>query len=105
MYGDRRPYPVAIVTLDQEELPALATQLGIENDDLLYANPKVTDLIQSVVDQVNTKFAQVEQVKKFRILPHDLTIESGDLTPSMKVKRNVVHEKYEETYDSMYGAS
>jgi long-chain acyl-CoA synthetase len=104
MYGDRRPYPVAIVTLDDEERPALAAQLGIENDDLLYANPKVTDLIQEVVDQVNTKFAKVEQVKKFRILPHDLTMESGDLTPSMKVKRNVVHEKYEDTYDAMYNS-
>jgi long-chain acyl-CoA synthetase len=104
MYGDRRPYPVAIVTLDEEERPALAAQLEIENDDLLYANPKVTDLIQGVIDEVNTKFAQVEQVKKFRILPHDLTIESGDLTPSLKVKRNIVHEKYEETYDSMYNS-
>jgi long-chain acyl-CoA synthetase len=102
MYGDRRPFPVAIVTLDDEERPALAAQLGIENDAQLYADPKVTDLIQSVIDDVNSKFAQVEQVKKFRILPHDLTIESGDLTPSLKVKRNVVHEKYADLYDSMY---
>jgi long-chain acyl-CoA synthetase len=102
MYGDRRPYPVAIFTLDDEERPALAAQLGLEDDAELYADPKVTDLIQSVVDDVNSKFAKVEQVKKFRILPHDLTIESGDLTPSLKVKRNVVHEKYEDTYDSMY---
>jgi long-chain acyl-CoA synthetase len=104
MYGDRRPYPVAIFTLDDEERPALAAQLGIEDDAQLYADPKVTDLIQSVVDDVNSKFAKVEQVKKFRILPHDLTIESGDLTPSLKVKRNVVHEKYEDTYDSMYSS-
>jgi long-chain acyl-CoA synthetase len=104
MYGDRRPFPVAIVTLDPEELPALAAELGIENDDLLYSNPKVTDLIQSVVDEVNVKFAQVEQVKKFRILPHDLTIETGELTPSLKVKRNVVHEKFADVYDSMYNA-
>jgi long-chain acyl-CoA synthetase len=102
MYGDRRPFPVAIVTLDDEERPALAAQLGIENDAQLYADPKVTDLIQKVIDDVNSKFAQVEQVKKFRILPHDLTIESGDLTPSLKVKRNVVHEKYADLYDSMY---
>jgi len=102
MYGDRRPFPVAILTLDEEERPALAEELGIENDDNLPSNPKVTDLLQKVVDDVNSKFAQVEQVKKFRVLPHDLTIESGDLTPSLKVKRNIVHEKYADVYDSMY---
>ena len=104
MYGDRRPYPVALLTLDPEELPALAAELGIENDDHIYSNPKVTDLIQAVVDEVNTKFAQVEQVKKFRILNHDLTIETGELTPSLKVKRNIVHEKYEDIYDAMYSS-
>ncbi|MBJ7459276.1 MAG: long-chain fatty acid--CoA ligase [Thermoleophilaceae bacterium] len=102
MFGDRRPYPVALLTLDPEELPALAAQLGIENDNNIYSNPKVTDLIQSVVDEVNTKFANVEQVKKIRILDHDLTIETGELTPSMKVKRNIVHEKYGDIYDAMY---
>ena len=102
MFGDRRPYPVALLTLDPEELPALAAQLEIENDDNIYSNPKVTDLIQAVVDEVNTKFAQVEQVKKIRILNHDLTLETGELTPSMKVKRNVVHEKYADIYDAMY---
>ncbi|MGH2960347.1 MAG: AMP-dependent synthetase/ligase, partial [Solirubrobacterales bacterium] len=102
MFGDRRPYPVALVTLDPEELPALAAQLEIENDDNIYSNPKVTDVIQAVVDEVNTKFAQVEQVKKIRVLNHDLTIETGELTPSMKVKRNVVHEKYADIYAAMY---
>jgi long-chain acyl-CoA synthetase len=102
MYGDRRPFPVALVTLDPEELPALAAQLEIENDDHIYSNPKVTDLIQAVVDEVNTKFAQVEQVKKFRILNHDLTIDTGELTPSLKVKLNIVHDKYDQIYVSMY---
>ncbi len=104
MYGDRRPYPVALLTLDPEELPALAAQLEIPNDDHLFSDPKVTDLIQAVVDEVNTKFAQVEQVKKFRILNHDLTIETGELTPSLKVKRNIVHEKYADIYDAMYSS-
>lgn len=102
MFGDRRPYPVALLTLDPEELPALAAQLEIENDGNIFSNPKVTDLIQAVVDEVNTKFANVEQVKKIRILGHDLTIETGELTPSMKVKRNVVHEKYADIYAAMY---
>ena len=58
--------------------------------------------IQAVVDKVNEKFANVEQVKKFRILDHDLTIESGDLTPSMKVKRSVVYDTYADVFASMY---
>jgi long-chain acyl-CoA synthetase len=105
MYGDRRPYPVAILTLDPDEAPVLAAELGIEPGESMATDPKVIDTIQAVLDEVNKKFAPVEQVKKFRILPNDLTIESGDLTPSLKVKRNVVHEKYADLYDGMYTSS
>jgi long-chain acyl-CoA synthetase len=104
MYGDRRPYPTAIITLDPEEAAALRTELGLAEDTSLHDNTAVIALIQDVVDMVNEKFAQVEQVKKIRILDHDLTIETGELTPSMKVKRNVVHEKYEHMYDEMYAS-
>ena len=102
MYGDRRPYPTAIVTLDPEEAPALRTELGLAEDASLHDNDSVIALIEDVVAMVNEKFAPVEQVKKIRILDHDLTIETGELTPSMKVKRNVVHEKYAGLYDAMY---
>jgi long-chain acyl-CoA synthetase len=102
MYGDRRPFPTAIVTIDPEEAPALRAELGLAEDASLHDNEKVIALIESINDEVNQKFAQVEQVKKISILDHDLTIETGELTPSMKVKRNIVHDKYEDVYDAMY---
>ncbi len=102
MYGDRRPYPTAIVTIDPEEGPALRAELGLGDDEELHSSEKVIALINSINDEVNQKFAQVEQVKKVAILDHDLTIDNGDLTPSMKVKRNVVHEKYADVYDALY---
>jgi long-chain acyl-CoA synthetase len=87
MYGDRRPYPVALITLDPEE---------IAND------PKVHELVQGVLDDANRKYAQVEQVKKFAILDHDLSQETGELTPTLKVKRNVVNEKYADLFEQLY---
>ncbi len=59
-------------------------------------------LIQDEVDRVNQKYAQVEQVKKFVILDHDLSQETGELTPTLKVKRNVVNEKYSGLFDELY---
>ena len=104
MHGDRRPYPVALVTLDPEEAPALAQQLGIEDADpaALSEHPKVHELVQGVLDDVNRNYAQVAQVKRFTILDHDLTQETGELTPTLKVKRNVVNEKYAERFEALY---
>ena len=59
-------------------------------------------VIQEHLDKVNEKFARVEQVKKFEILPHDLSQETGELTPTMKVKRNVVADKFEKDVDALY---
>ena len=60
------------------------------------------ELIQAEVDKANSKYAQVEQVKKFVILDHDLSQETGELTPTLKVKRNIVNEKYAELFDNLY---
>jgi len=60
-------------------------------------------MIQETLDAANSKYAQVEQVKKFFILEHDLTQETGELTPTLKVKRNVVNEKYADRFDALYG--
>jgi long-chain acyl-CoA synthetase len=104
MHGDRRPYPVILVTLDPEEAPALAEELGIEGSDpaALGEHPKVREHIGEIIDKVNAHYAQVEQVKKFAILDHDLSQETGELTPTLKVKRNVVNEKYQGIFDSLY---
>ena len=101
--GDRRPYLVALVTLDPEEAAAYAEEHGLPDDPAqLAANADVKAVIMAHVDQINEKFARVEQVKKISILPADLSQEGGELTPTMKVKRNVVAEKYADAVDALY---
>jgi long-chain acyl-CoA synthetase len=104
MHGDRRPFPVALITLDEEEIVPWATEHGIEDTSTaaLAQDPQVHELIQGCVDHANAKLAQVEQVKKFVILDHDLSQETGELTPTLKVKRNVVNEKYAPLFDALY---
>ena len=104
--GDRRPYLVVLVTLDPEEAPALAEQLGIEDADpaALAQNEKVREEIQKAIDDVNSHVGPVEQIKRFEILDHDLSQETGELTPTLKVKRNVVHEKFADVVDRIYDA-
>ena len=103
--GDRRPYLIALITLDVEEAPALAQELGIEGAEPaeLAADERVRAEIQKVVDEVNSHVGPVEQIKRFEILPADLTQETGELTPTLKVKRNVVHEKNAGLIDEVYG--
>jgi long-chain acyl-CoA synthetase len=103
MHGDRRPFPVALVTLDEEEIVPWAREQGLPEDiPSLAREPKVIALVQDELDKANAKYAQVEQVKKFTILDHDLSQETGELTPTLKVKRNVVNEKYAELFDALY---
>jgi len=104
--GDRRPYLVALITLDPEEAPALAEQLGIDDADpaSLSQSEKVREEIQKAVDEVNSHVGPVEQIKRFEILDHDLSQETGELTPTLKVKRNVVHEKFADVVDRIYSA-
>jgi long-chain acyl-CoA synthetase len=106
MYGDRRPYPVALVTLDPDEIVGFAREHGLSEDVReLASEPKVRELIQGVLDAANAKYAQVEQIKRFGILENDLSQETGELTPTLKVKRNVVYEKYAAELDALYGGS
>ncbi len=103
--GDRRPYLVALVTLDPEEAVTYAKDHGLPEDpEQLAANEEVRATIQRHIDRINEKFARVEQVKKFVILPRDLSQESGELTPTMKVKRNVVADKYAGEVESLYSS-
>jgi long-chain acyl-CoA synthetase len=101
--GDRRPYLVALVTLDMEECAKLAKEKGWTDDPAEMArNEEMRAMIQEHIDKVNEKFARVEQVKKFEVLPHDLSQETGELTPTLKVKRNVVAQKYESDVEALY---
>ena len=104
MHGDARPYPVVLITLDEEEIPIYAREHDLPEDiPSLARDPEVRALIQREIDHANAKYAQVEQVKKFVILDHDLSQATGELTPTLKVKRNVVNEKYAKVFDELYG--
>jgi long-chain acyl-CoA synthetase len=103
MHGDQRPYPVILITLDEEEVPVYAKEHGLPEDiPTLSKAPEIRELIQHEIDRANAKYAQVEQVKKFAILDHDLSQATGELTPTLKVKRNVVNEKYKDVFDALY---
>jgi long-chain acyl-CoA synthetase len=99
--GDRRPYLVALITLDPEELPKFAEANNILPEDV-YSSEEMRAEVQKVVDHVNEDYGRVEQIKKFTILPEDLTQEQGTLTPTLKVKRNVVNEKFEADIEKLY---
>jgi long-chain acyl-CoA synthetase len=102
--GDRRPYLVALITLDPEEAPALAEQLGLEDAGMpaMAQDERVRAEVEKAIDEVNALVGPVEQIKRFEILDHDLSQETGELTPTLKVKRNVVHEKYADLVDRIY---
>jgi long-chain acyl-CoA synthetase len=103
--GDRRPYLVALVTLDPEEAVKYAEENNLAEDPTqLSQNPDVKAAIEAHVEKINQNFARVEQVKKIAILPHDLSQESGELTPTLKVKRAVVAQKHEGAIEQLYAA-
>jgi long-chain acyl-CoA synthetase len=101
MHGDRRPYPVMLITLDDEQIGAWAQQRGLATD-ALSSLPEVRELIQAELDRANANYAQVEQAKKFAILERDLSQQSGELTPTLKVKRDVVNAKFAALIDALY---
>jgi long-chain acyl-CoA synthetase len=104
MHGDRRPFPTMLITLDEEEIVSWAQRRGIGDTSIeaLARHPDVTSLIQAELDKANTKYSRTEQVKKFFILDHDFSQETGELTPTLKVKRNVVQDKYAERFNALY---
>ena len=103
MHGDRRPFPVALITLDPEEILPWAKEQGLpEEMGALSTTDEVRGLVQDELDRANAHYAQVEQIKKFAILDRDLTVEDGELTPTLKVKRNVVNERFADLFESLY---
>jgi long-chain acyl-CoA synthetase len=103
-YGDRRPYVVALLTLDGQAAPAWARARGITADSLaeLASDPQVLAEVAAGVAAANERLARVQQVKRWRLLPVEWTAETEELTPTLKLKRRVVHAKYADVIDSLY---
>ncbi|MEO3789865.1 AMP-dependent synthetase/ligase [Nonomuraea sp. B10E15] len=95
--GDGRPFVAALITLDPEAMPAGATAERLRTD------PEVLAGIQAAVDRANLSVSKAEQIKKFAILAADITEDSGHLTPTLKIKRNLVLRDFQKEIDDLYG--
>lgn len=105
--GDRKPYLVALITVNKEEAEKFAKAKGItySSYEELVNHREIYNRVKEWIDQVNSKLASFETIKKFAILPQDFTIESGELTPTLKVKRKVVYQKYADIIEKLYASS
>ena len=103
-YGDRRKYVVALLTLDGEVAPAWARARGIDLGSLagLAADPVVLAEVTAAVAAANERLARVQQVKQWRLLPVEWTAETEELTPTLKLRRRIVHAKYADVLDTLY---
>ncbi|MFC6154354.1 AMP-dependent synthetase/ligase [Nocardioides yefusunii] len=104
VYGDSRPFLVAVLTLDGEVAPVVAERMGLAFTDLadLATRPEIITMVRAAVDAANARLSRPEQVKAFELLGTEWTAESEELTPSLKLKRRVVHSKYAEAIDRLY---
>jgi long-chain acyl-CoA synthetase len=102
--GDGRPYNVALITLDPDVAPGFAEQNGIEDSspEALATNEKVIEEVQAGIDRANESLARVEQIKKFKVLPTDWEPGGDELTPTMKLKRKPIGEKYKDEIEQLY---
>jgi long-chain acyl-CoA synthetase len=105
VHGNNRNFVVALVTLDEDAVKKWAEANGQGGKSIaeLSKLPEVTALVQGAVDEINKHLASYESVKKFGILPSDFTLEAGELTPSLKLKRKVIEQKHKALLDSFYG--
>jgi len=106
VYGDRRPYPVALVALDRAQLLQFARTHDIPSSDYtqLTRHPKVLERIERIVADKNAQLPSYARIKKFAVLPADVSEETGELTPSQKLKRKLVAEKYAGLLEELYGS-
>jgi long-chain acyl-CoA synthetase len=103
VYGDDRPYVVALIVLDHELAPTWAARKGLPGDlAALAASEEVLAEVQLAVDAANQRLSRIEQVKRFEVLPVEWTAESEELTPTLKLRRRIVHAKYAERIDALY---
>jgi long-chain acyl-CoA synthetase len=102
VHGDRRKFLSALVTLNEEAVRRWAEREGFAPGEPLRDDPRVRARIQQSVDALNASLASYSTIKKFAILPRDLSVAAGELTPTMKVKRKVCSERYQEILDAFY---
>jgi long-chain acyl-CoA synthetase len=104
VFGSERNYCVALVTLDPDAMAAWAVENGMAGAsyDAIVASEAARTMVASYIQQLNAQLNRWETIKKWRILDHDLSVESGELTPSMKVKRNVVENNHRALIDALY---
>lgn len=104
VYGDRKKYLTALITLDEAELLDFAKEMGLDDSDFdkLTKNPEVVKIVEEGVEKVNSKLPSYETIKKFRILPRDFSQEEGEITATLKIKRKVLKERYGDIIESMY---
>jgi long-chain acyl-CoA synthetase len=104
--GDRRPYPVALITLDPVELEKWAAEQGLDGDVAsLTRDPHVVALVSSIVEDVNRERSRYEQLKRFAILDRDFEMDRGEVTPTLKLRRRVVLDNFAETVEGLYDGS
>ncbi|HXE97658.1 MAG TPA: long-chain fatty acid--CoA ligase [Dongiaceae bacterium] len=104
VYGDRKPYLTALIVPNLERLLGFAKEKHIhyyELDDLVMTAP-VQNLFEQRLAEINSRLAHFETIKKFALLSHDFSIEGGELTPTLKMKRKVIYEKYRQRIEDMY---
>ncbi|GAB3446846.1 AMP-dependent synthetase/ligase [Phycicoccus ginsengisoli] len=103
VYGAEHNFVTALVTLDAEAIREWAEGHGLAGDyRTIVTSPEARDMVQTYIDTLNVNLNRWEQIKKFVVLDHDLTIEDGELTPSLKLRRKVVNEKYGDVLDALY---
>jgi long-chain acyl-CoA synthetase len=101
--GDKRPYVAALVTLDPAEIGRWAQEHGLDEDPVALAgDDRVRDLVQGIVDDANRDRSRFEQIRRFSILPRDFTMEHGEITPTLKVRRRAVQEHFAAEIDALY---
>jgi long-chain acyl-CoA synthetase len=104
MIGDRRPYPVALVTLDVDVAGGICKAKGVSYEQLT-KDPEIIQQVEKHIEKVNEDLAQVEKIKKFMILPRPFQIDKGEVTPTMKVKRSFINQAYAAEIERLYSIS
>jgi long-chain acyl-CoA synthetase len=104
--GDRRPYNVALITLDPDFAPGWAKKQDVEGESVadLAASEAVIAAVQEGVDEANAKLSRVEQIKKFKLLETDWAPGGDELTPTMKLKRKPIADKYADEIEALYSS-